>query len=171
MARFMSLLCCTESRKQRTSAFELLNPDDCAYGNHLEKCHSILRTHANTPIAGRSSDEFGMVGAVDVDKAIERIRVVRVKSVQAQDASDYQVIIGQGSALLPLKRKAGLKDGILGQTVTNFFRNQEPATRCAQAAGFAAKPARGRRDGKAGHYSPLSNEFKRLPGGVDQDEG
>ena len=117
----------------RKSTGLLLDQDWGVGLNQIEKFNEIGIPHANTAVTRRFPNFVFMVGSVNVNEAVSRVRVVRFEPVEPEDAGQNQIIIGR-MFVLQTDRLATLENGADGGACPEFFDNAELAERRSHTA-------------------------------------
>src|ERR1700688_2426952 len=94
-------------RRKRGASF--LDRHWCAGLNQIEKFNEIGIPHPNTAVTGSFTNLVFVIGPVDINEAITRVRVVRFKAIEPEYARQHQIIVRRVLAL-KTERLTALED-------------------------------------------------------------
>src|SRR5206468_2980157 len=122
----------------------LLNHNRCTLIHQFEQFDHVRVTHAHAAMTRRRADLVLMPGAVNIDEAVARIRVVLVQSVEPQNARHHKVF-GRRRRVAGFERDAAYKNGAARHLASNFLRHPKTPSWSFQAPLVHAdtKPRRG----------------------------
>ena len=111
--------------------------DGSSFGDEIEKFGDGGVGHADAAVAGGCAERVLVIGAVDVDVAIEGVLVVGIEAVEPEDAG-LDEIAGIGGVADLAGGDAGFEDGAEGSAGADFFGDFEMAEGGFEAAGLCA---------------------------------
>jgi len=122
----------------RKSTGLLLNQDWGVGLNQIEKFNEIGIPHANTAVTRRFPNFVFVVGSVNVDEAIPRVRIVRFEPVKPKDSGKDQILIRR--MFVPkTDRLATLENGAHGRVCPELLGNPKLAERRLHTALLRSK--------------------------------
>ena len=84
------------SNQQGEIAFCELFPDPHrrSYRHEIEQIDHIMIAHAHAAVTAGAADAVFVVGAVDIDVALECVRIAWFQAVEPEDASKHEISLG-----------------------------------------------------------------------------
>ena len=119
----------------------LLDQDRSAGLNQIEKFNEIGIPHPNAAVTRRFANFMFVVGSVNVNEAVARVRVVRFEPIEPEDAGQHQIIIRR-MFVLKTDRLATLENRAHGRVCLRIFRQRETGP---AAFSCCLPPIRGRK--------------------------
>ena len=100
--------------------------------DHFEQFDHVLVTHPHTAMARGRADFVLVFGAMNVNEAVARIRIVLVQPVQPQN-SRRDPILRRRKRFVGLKRNAAYKNGSVRHIASDLLRHAKTADRRLEA--------------------------------------
>ena len=100
--------------------------------DHFEQFDHVLVTHPHAAVTRSRADFVLVFGAMNVDEAVARIRILLVQSVEPQNTRRHQVLCGR-KPFVGLKRNAAYKNGSVRHIASDLLRHAKTAGRRFEA--------------------------------------
>jgi len=94
--------------------------DGSSFGDEIEKFGDIGIGHADATVGGGCAELVLVIGAVNVDVAVESVEVLGIEAVEPEDAG-LDEVGGIGGVAGLAGENAGLEDGAEGSASADFF--------------------------------------------------